>query len=289
MLSDPRVSIRKFIREPADLRGGFCFELNVPFAWLLTQLGFDVHLRLSQVCFGENPGAAGTLIFTLPAHCLPVVRLNGECFIAYVGFGDFARCPLKFPCDCDPTKYFDNPASATAPAEDSFVIADQNLRAITPVETDKVGDRWRIAVPTSPVPANDAQAMRDFPLYVLRFRRVRFSMGEEWLDTQDSAAQQWGVAYRFSAKPYDPTSDAFKAAMCFVLGDANSPFNQKRIVMKGTPNGHLTLSERRLKTVEGNTVSEIAVQDMRHWRQLLQEKFGISLISSSSCKRVSTV
>ena len=82
--------------EPADAyrkvvehgRGGYCFELNGLFAWLLEQLGFAVTLLAAQPAIGDDR-------FTLPdAHLTLRVDLERP-WLADVGFGRFATEPLR--------------------------------------------------------------------------------------------------------------------------------------------------------------------------------------------------
>lgn len=68
-------------------RGGFCYELNGLFSWLLGQLGFDVTLLSARVFSAE--GKLGPEF----DHLTLLVRLE-ERLIADVGFGDFALQPL---------------------------------------------------------------------------------------------------------------------------------------------------------------------------------------------------
>ena len=69
-------------------RGGFCYELNALFAWLLQQLGFNVTLLSAQVAredghFGREFG-----------HLTLLVK-DTESWLVDVGFGDSFLYPLK--------------------------------------------------------------------------------------------------------------------------------------------------------------------------------------------------
>ena len=67
-------------------RGGFCYELNGLFAWLLEQLGFKVILLSARVYQGDRPG---------PEFDHMVLRIElEEPMIADVGFGDSFVEPL---------------------------------------------------------------------------------------------------------------------------------------------------------------------------------------------------
>lgn len=69
-------------------RGGFCYELNGLFAWLLRQLGFDV--TLLSACVANGNGAFGPEF----DHLVLLVQLE-ERWLADVGFGDCFRDPLR--------------------------------------------------------------------------------------------------------------------------------------------------------------------------------------------------
>lgn len=67
-------------------RGGFCFEHNRLFADMLAALDFRGRLLLARVLLGNPPAA------TPRTHCLLLVQIDGEPWIADAGFGA-AYCP----------------------------------------------------------------------------------------------------------------------------------------------------------------------------------------------------
>lgn len=68
-------------------RGGFCYELNGAFAGLLRELGFNVTLLSARVYGGGRLG---------PPFDHLALRVDlGEPWLADVGFGRFARRPLR--------------------------------------------------------------------------------------------------------------------------------------------------------------------------------------------------
>jgi N-hydroxyarylamine O-acetyltransferase len=69
-------------------RGGFCYELNGLFGWLLEQLGFAVVMLSARVYDGDQPGPEFD-------HLVLLVDA-GERMIADVGFGDSFLEPLRF-------------------------------------------------------------------------------------------------------------------------------------------------------------------------------------------------
>lgn len=80
-------------------RGGFCYELNGLFAWLLRQLGFQVTM-LSAGVF--NPAGMPGPEFDHLA--LLVHQLSGADWLADVGFGDSFRLPLRFEAELEQTE-----------------------------------------------------------------------------------------------------------------------------------------------------------------------------------------
>jgi N-hydroxyarylamine O-acetyltransferase len=77
-------------------RGGFCYELNGLFAWLLRQLGFQVTLLSAGVA-----NAVGSFGPEFDHLTLLVHQLAGADWLADVGFGDSFRQPLRFEADLE--------------------------------------------------------------------------------------------------------------------------------------------------------------------------------------------
>ena len=68
-------------------RGGFCYELNALFGWLLQEIGFQVEMLSGRVFNGGVPGPEFD-------HMLLLVQ-TGERLIADVGFGDSFVEPIR--------------------------------------------------------------------------------------------------------------------------------------------------------------------------------------------------
>ena len=69
-------------------RGGFCYELNGLFAWLLREIGFDV--AMLSACVARDDGS-----FTPDfAHMTLSVKAHERLWLADVGFGDSFIQPL---------------------------------------------------------------------------------------------------------------------------------------------------------------------------------------------------
>jgi N-hydroxyarylamine O-acetyltransferase len=71
-------------------RGGWCFELNGAFGWLLRELGYDVTYVSCRV-HGDLPDGGWGPEFD---HCALVVRVDGEPWFVDVGFGDACMMPV---------------------------------------------------------------------------------------------------------------------------------------------------------------------------------------------------
>lgn len=83
---------RLFDKIVTQRRGGFCYELNGMFGWLLTQLGYHVSMLNARVYNGE--GHLGIEF----DHMTLRVDLD-EPYLVDVGFGDAFRQPLRLHDD----------------------------------------------------------------------------------------------------------------------------------------------------------------------------------------------
>jgi N-hydroxyarylamine O-acetyltransferase len=70
-------------------RGGFCYELNGLFHWLLRELGFHVRLASGRV-YDRHRGGYGPDF----DHMLILAECAGHSWLVDVGFGDFSMRPL---------------------------------------------------------------------------------------------------------------------------------------------------------------------------------------------------
>ena len=77
-------------------RGGFCYELNGLFAWLLEQLGFQVTLLSAEVFYAARGFSPEFDHLTLLIH-----QLDGADWLADVGFGDSFRLPVRLEADLE--------------------------------------------------------------------------------------------------------------------------------------------------------------------------------------------
>ena len=84
----PRTGVDWSVPKVVDRRrGGWCFELNGAFGWLLRQLGFAVDYVSCRVF---QDGAWGPPF----DHCSLVVHLDGRRWLVDVGFGDACMVPV---------------------------------------------------------------------------------------------------------------------------------------------------------------------------------------------------
>ncbi len=75
-------------------RGGFCFENNGLFSWLLSQMGFDVTILSGQVR-NRFTGVYGPPF----DHFIMTVKLDGHRWLCDVGFGSGFQLPLSLETD----------------------------------------------------------------------------------------------------------------------------------------------------------------------------------------------
>ena len=125
--TDPAVSIRKIVDRG---RGGWCFELNGSFAWLLRELGFDA-VTVSCRVHGDD-GWGPDL-----DHCAIVVTLDGEAWFVDVGFGDCCSVPVPL-----------------RPGEHEGVPRDVSVRDAGSrfVLAERVDGEWRDQLDIDPTP-----------------------------------------------------------------------------------------------------------------------------------------
>jgi N-hydroxyarylamine O-acetyltransferase len=96
-------------------RGGFCYELNGLFTWLLRGLGYEVSLLAAEVARAAGGFGAPFDHLTLRVH-----SLQGTDWLADVGFGDSFWQPLRLVLDveqhdADGRRYRLRAAGATDP------------------------------------------------------------------------------------------------------------------------------------------------------------------------------
>lgn len=93
IILEEEVLFEKIVRQR---RGGFCYELNGLFAWLLRQLGFQVTLLSAGVARASGRFGPEFDHLTLLVH-----QLEGADWLADVGFGDSFLRPLRFEAEVE--------------------------------------------------------------------------------------------------------------------------------------------------------------------------------------------
>ncbi|NNF00087.1 MAG: acetyltransferase [Pyrinomonadaceae bacterium] len=74
-------------------RGGFCYELNGLFNWLLNEIGYKTRIVSARVSDGK--GGFGEEF----DHLAIIVSIGEGEYLVDVGFGDFTAAPLQFKLD----------------------------------------------------------------------------------------------------------------------------------------------------------------------------------------------
>jgi len=82
---DPRDAFRKIV---VERRGGWCYEMNGLFGWILEAIGFDVTRVGATVMREEGQPGRGD-------HLVLIVRLDGQRYVADVGFGEGPQLPFR--------------------------------------------------------------------------------------------------------------------------------------------------------------------------------------------------
>jgi N-hydroxyarylamine O-acetyltransferase len=101
-------------------RGGWCFELNGAFGWLLNEVGFHVDYVSCRV-FGAD--AWGPPL----DHCALVVQLDSRRWLVDVGFGD--NCMVPIPLEDGTHHGIPRPVRCQLDG-DGFILAERQLDGV---------------------------------------------------------------------------------------------------------------------------------------------------------------
>lgn len=108
-------------------RGGFCYELNGTFGWLLAELGFDVERRSARVFADGEPGP--------PADHLALVVSLDRRYLVDVGFGaPVARRPIPL----------DDTTPSAVGRDDPSGVGRDGPSAVGRDDPSAVGPDWRV-------------------------------------------------------------------------------------------------------------------------------------------------
>jgi N-hydroxyarylamine O-acetyltransferase len=83
----------------------------------------------------------------------------------------------------------------------------------------------------------------------------------------------WGAQYRFGLEPYEYAD--FTPMCLYHQTSPSSHFKQRRICSLATPEGRVTLSDRRLIVTKGRERHERELAGEREYAEALRESFGI--------------
>ncbi len=110
-----------------------------------------------------------------------------------------------------------------------------------------------------------------YPLHEGRFDTVLY---RRRVDVPDEESPM----YRFNAQDdLENNADEFQNGLDYVL-NRSPTFNEKRLCVVSTENGHITLGADYVKWVERwETVKELSIKDESSWRSALARYFGVRL------------
>jgi arylamine N-acetyltransferase len=241
----PSLDVKRSLHKICHIRGrgGFCYELNLSFAWLLRTLGFGVRLAVADVaCTQDIPAHVIVLVdgLLVQTHTIDDVHDKDEnraaaktAVLVDVGFGTPGVCNVVLPLVLD---------------EPTF---------------DTHGDSFRFA-------RCEQQDGRRFDTVLYRTRRVVGNPGTTNVEEEPM--------YRFCSKDDLPhNAEEFALGLNHVLNKSPT-FTQKRLCVRSTEKGHCTLGEGHVKWVEqGRVIQTVELGSETEWRQALWQHFGMVL------------
>ncbi|EOD13157.1 hypothetical protein EMIHUDRAFT_212903 [Emiliania huxleyi CCMP1516] len=246
----PSLDVHKTLKKVVyDRRGGFCFELNFAFAWLLRSLGYKVRLSISYVITPGGP---------VPGHlALFVDGLGPQPLHVDPGFGDAPREPMAAVLGSTVTDSMIGDAYSFAPNDDPSAFGQ------TPEMAKRCGQvlmRSRksgfggsvmvdfVGLPETPPPAPEMTPPE--PVYLVNF--------------DDDLALD---------------CDEFKAGIAGVLADVEqNPFSQKRMCIMMREEGFDFVGKDYVKEMRhGKEVKREPLKDEAAYREALKQVAGITL------------
>ncbi|MFY9557800.1 MAG: arylamine N-acetyltransferase [Blastocatellia bacterium] len=88
-------------------------------------------------------------------------------------------------------------------------------------------------------------------------------------------SELWKPQYRFTLDPYK--LDDFSEMCCYHQTSPESPFTQKRVCTRATPNGRITVTGLRLIVTDRGEKKESEIPSHEEWTAALREHFGVEL------------
>jgi len=219
-------------------RGGFCWELNFAFAWLLQSLGYQMRMGNAFVHTPVGP---------TPGHlCIFVEDLDPRgTLLVDPGFGDQPREPVPVS-----TK------DGMEPVHDGMIGDAYKI-----TKTDAFGPRWTLQLERRRAKATGTMLHDLFGQPPPPPEPVPFTPIYLFNDNDDLHFE----------------CEEFKEGLAFVL-HKDSLFSQKRFAVKNTPDGHIVQSADYVKWVVHGVETkreELLTEDA--YRASLVENFGINL------------
>ncbi|KAL7525130.1 hypothetical protein ACHAXR_000869, partial [Thalassiosira sp. AJA248-18] len=213
-------------------RGGFCFELNFSFRWLLASLGYSTRLALADVaCNQPVPGHVVILVDNLMnANENGIDIENSDVpILVDVGFGTPGVCNVILPI------HYNSPREDTYGDTFEFHSSNQHINVDNASDDDVLAQRFDTMLCRTRVGCPDVEKMYRFRLD----------------DDMEMIA-----------------SEFYEGLDCVLT--VSPTFTGKRICVVSDSNGHVTLGKDYIKWVErGEVVSRIELTTETAWRNAL--------------------
>jgi N-hydroxyarylamine O-acetyltransferase len=222
-------------------RGGFCYELNGLFVWLLRRLGFEVTLLSAGVA-----QASGAYSPEFDHLALLVRHVEGADWLADVGFGELFRRPLRLHRDAE---------------QDGADGHWYRLREV-PADDSSHAEPAGSAESATPTESADSHQLASWVL-------------ERRDDAPAAPHLQWQPQYRFTLQPHALTDFVERCHYHQISPDSH--FTQKRICSRALLAGRISLSDLRLIITIQATREERMLHSEEEYRATLADQFGIVL------------
>jgi hypothetical protein len=262
-------------------RGGFCFELNFSFAWLLRQLGYSVRLGRADV-FGPpgTPPNKGHLV-------IYVDGLGADPLLVDPGFGDAIRTVFSVRGKgSDPAlgeKY--NLAPSAGFGLEDFGLADRFSHVLMRERSVGSATAFFDIVGAPPPPP---EPMPPIPVYAINLEDDLPYDSPEFVEGLAAVLDEDPEKNIFQAKRSAPASSSLRLVRSrrWRPGGEKTPTSTpstRRVLPAGLcvlakDNGHVMLGKDYIKTVErGVEVSRTELPTEKEWRDALEANFGITL------------
>lgn len=236
-----------------DRRGGFCWEINFGFAWLLRALGYTVRIGNSHVITPGGP---------VPGHlCLFVDGLGPDTLHVDPGFGDAPREPMPIKLG--------NPVTDSM-IGDTFTF-ERNSDAAAFGQSPQQAKRFSVVMMRSRNKGLGGSPMVDF-IGLEAFGGETPPPTPEKTPPEPIYLLEFGDDLAFDCQE-------FSDGLAFVLADVEqNPFSQKRMCIMLRHSGFDFVGKDYWKEVrDGKEVSRSPLEDEATYRAALVKVAGIQL------------